>query len=106
MLTCKQALPSVISLFPRISQLSPLTPAAMAGEYPTTLAFTQHNVSVKTDKTLNLLLPIIAQPIAQNIVTEAVLGIETIFITDANEASFTASLNGSITNTGPCKLSS
>ncbi|KAM5540830.1 hypothetical protein V8D89_005474 [Ganoderma adspersum] len=71
------------------------------GEYPTTLAFTQHNVSVKTDKTLNLLLPTIAQPIVQNIISTAVLGIETVFIKDAKEASFTASLNGSVTNTGP-----
>ncbi|TBU23049.1 hypothetical protein BD311DRAFT_704566 [Dichomitus squalens] len=71
------------------------------GEYPTTLAYTQHNVSVKTDKSLNLLLPILAQPIVQKIVSGTVLGIETILIKDVKQNSFTASLNGSITNAGP-----
>ena len=72
------------------------------GDYPTTLTYSQPGVAVKTDKSLNLLLPILAQPIVQKIVTGSVLGIETVLIKDVQQNSFGTSLKGSITNAGPC----
>lgn len=44
------------------------------GEYNTTLQFTQAAVPITTDNSLNLILPILAQPIVQKIVSGAVLG--------------------------------
>ena len=73
-----------------------------AGEYPTTLTYSQSDVEIKTDDSLNLLLPILAQPIVQKIVTGSVLGIETVLIKDVQQNSFGTSLKGSITNAGPC----
>ena len=72
------------------------------GDYQTTLTYTQPDVQVKTDKSLNLILPILAQPIVQKIVTGSVLGVETVLIKDIKEDSFGTSLKGSITNASPC----
>ena len=44
------------------------------GEYNTTLQYTQTAVPITTDSSLNLILPILAQPIVQKIVSGAVLG--------------------------------
>ena len=77
-----------------------------AGEYPTTLEYTQQGVAIATDSSVNLLLPILAQPIVQTIVSGSVLGIETVLIKDVQENSFGTSLKGSITNAGPCTSSS
>jgi hypothetical protein len=44
------------------------------GDYPTTLDFTQLAVPVATDQSLNFLLPVLAQPIVQKIITGAILG--------------------------------
>ena len=73
------------------------------GEYATTLSYTQPDVAIKTDDSLNFLLPILAQPIVQKIVDGSVLGIETVLIKDIKEDSFGTSLKGSITNAGPCE---
>ena len=70
------------------------------------MSYTQPDVAIKTDSSLNLLLPILAQPIVQKIVTGSVLGIETVLIKDVQENSFGTSLKGSITNAGPCRFSS
>lgn len=59
-------------------------------------------MAIKTDSSLNLLLPILAQPIVQKIVGGSVLGIETVLIKDVQETSFGTALKGSITNAGPC----
>ena len=72
------------------------------GDYPTTLTYVQPDVQTKTDKSLHLLLPILAQPIVQKIVSGSVLGIETVLIKDIKENSFVTSLKGSITDAGPC----
>ncbi len=76
------------------------------GDYATTLTYTQPDVEVKTDQSLNLLLPILAQPIVQKIVDGSVLGIETVLIKDIKENSFGTSLKGSIRNAGPCEFTS
>ncbi|KAF8524806.1 hypothetical protein BU17DRAFT_84312 [Hysterangium stoloniferum] len=78
-----------------------LTSDVSIGDYPTTLSFTQTAVAVKTDQSLNLLLPILAQPIVQKIITGSVLAIDTVLITNPQENSFETFLTGSITNAGP-----
>lgn len=45
-----------------------------AGDYPTTLEFNQTSVPTATDKTLDIILPILAAPIVQKIVGGAALG--------------------------------
>ncbi|CAD6924941.1 unnamed protein product [Tilletia controversa] len=71
------------------------------GEYETKLAFSQLNVPLNTDATLNKLLPVLAQPIVQKIVDGAILGLDTITILDPQQNSFATALTGSITNAGP-----
>lgn len=63
-----------------------------SGEYPTTLQYTQTDVETKTDKSLNNILPVLAQPIVQKIVSGSVLGIETVIIKNIQEKSFGAHL--------------
>ena len=58
------------------------------GEYATTLQYKQPDVETKTDKSLNNILPVLAQPIVQKIVSGSVLGIETVIIKDIQEKSF------------------
>lgn len=43
------------------------------GDYKTTLQYIQPSVPTKTDDTLNLLLPILAKPIVQKIVSGSAL---------------------------------
>lgn len=45
-----------------------------SGEYITTLNYTQFSVPIATDSSLNLILPVLAQPIVQKIVSGSVLG--------------------------------
>lgn len=74
------------------------------GEYTTTLDYTQTDVPVKTDSSLNMLLPILAQPIVQTIVDGSNLGISTVTITKPQQTSFGTKLTGNITNAGPCEF--
>jgi len=46
----------------------------LEGEYNTTLNFTQAALPTTTDKSLNLILPVLAKPIVQKIVSGSVLG--------------------------------
>ncbi|KAI0298570.1 hypothetical protein BC826DRAFT_1096594 [Russula brevipes] len=71
------------------------------GDYETTLQYTQLAVPTKTDETLNLLLPILAQPIVQKIVSNSELGVNSVLITDPTTNSFGTKLSGSITQAGP-----
>ncbi|KAE8246427.1 hypothetical protein A4X13_0g5797 [Tilletia indica] len=71
------------------------------GDYETQLAFSQLDVPLNTDATLNKLLPVLAQPIVQKIVDGAILGLDTITILDPQQNSFATALSGSITNAGP-----
>lgn len=79
-----------------------LTATVGIGEYTTSLDYTQTGVPTKTDKTLDLILPVLAAPIVQKIVTDSVLGIATVIIADPKQNSFTTKLKGSISNAGPC----
>ncbi|KAI0354382.1 hypothetical protein OH77DRAFT_1404952 [Trametes cingulata] len=87
--------------FTKLESNVELSAGVMIGDYATTLQYTQADVETKTDKSLNLILPILAQPIVQKIVSGSVLGIETVVIKDVQEKSFGTSLKGSITQAGP-----
>ncbi|KAG1812612.1 uncharacterized protein BJ212DRAFT_460083 [Suillus subaureus] len=71
------------------------------GNYATTLSYTQTDVPISTDSSLNLILPILAKPIVQKVVGGSVLGVESVLITNPQETMFGTQLNGSITNAGP-----
>ncbi|RDX40651.1 hypothetical protein OH76DRAFT_1365915 [Lentinus brumalis] len=95
-------LPSYVDkAFTKLTSDIQLTAGVNIGDYATTLTYTQPDVEVKTDQSLNFLLPILAQPIVQKIVDGSVLGIETVLIKDIKENSFGTSLKGSIRNAGP-----
>ncbi|UZJ55969.1 hypothetical protein CBS101457_005289 [Exobasidium rhododendri] len=78
-----------------------ITSDAIIGSYGTTLTFSQNNVPLGTDDTLLMLLPPVALPIVQKIVDGSILNIDRVTITDPRATSFTASLQGSLTNAGP-----
>ncbi|KAL8278093.1 hypothetical protein RQP46_009553 [Phenoliferia psychrophenolica] len=71
------------------------------GDFTTNLAYSQAEVPAYTDSTLTLLLPILARPIVQRIVDQAILSVTTVIITDPEEDSFVTQLVGAITNAGP-----
>ncbi|PWN18638.1 hypothetical protein BCV69DRAFT_252553, partial [Microstroma glucosiphilum] len=71
------------------------------GEYPTTITFSQSDVALGTDDTLDILLPVLALPIVQKIVDNAILNIERVTILNPQQNTFTVSLQGTITNSGP-----
>ncbi|KAI0035854.1 hypothetical protein K488DRAFT_76325 [Vararia minispora EC-137] len=71
------------------------------GHYETTLTYNQSGVPTKTDQSLNLILPILAQPIVQTIVSGSALGVDSVLITNPAAQSFGTTLAGSITNAGP-----
>jgi hypothetical protein len=48
--------------------------SGVAGDYATTLSYTQTDVPISTDSSLNLILPILAKPIVQKIVGDSILG--------------------------------
>ncbi|KAI0063538.1 hypothetical protein BV25DRAFT_1915044 [Artomyces pyxidatus] len=78
-----------------------LTAGVNIGDYATTLNYTQTGVATKTDQTLNLILPVLAQPIVQKIVSGSLLGVNNVLISNPTETSFTTKLSGSITQSGP-----
>ncbi|KAG6908393.1 hypothetical protein DXG01_004822 [Tephrocybe rancida] len=71
------------------------------GDYKTTLQYTQAGVPTATDESLDLILPVLAQPIVQQIVGGSSLGISTVLITDPKQTSFGTQLKGNIANAGP-----
>ncbi|KAI8070949.1 hypothetical protein BC940DRAFT_345179 [Gongronella butleri] len=71
------------------------------GDYVTDLAFVQNNVQVKSDWTITRLIPIVGQPIVQAIVNGAVLGFDTLLLSDPTETNAKVQMKGSITKTGP-----
>ncbi|KAK0542857.1 hypothetical protein OC846_006614, partial [Tilletia horrida] len=71
------------------------------GDYPTNLTISQLDVPLNTDSSLNKLLPVLAGPIVQKLVDQAVIAIDTVIIQDPQETEFGTTLTGSITNAGP-----
>ncbi len=74
---------------------------ARIGDYETTLTFAQQNVPLGTDVTLNKLLPVLASPIVQKIVDNAILNIDRVTILNPQQNTFQTALQGTITNSGP-----
>ncbi|SPO24995.1 probable conserved hypothetical Ustilago-specific protein [Ustilago trichophora] len=74
---------------------------ANIGDYSTTLTFAQQNVPLGTDVTLNKLLPVLAGPIVQKIVDNAILNIDRVTILNPQQNSFQTALQGTIKNAGP-----
>lgn len=64
----------VDSAFKGLASDVELNTVVTIGEYETNLQYTQKAVPTKTDDTLNLILPILAQPIVQKIVDGSILG--------------------------------
>ncbi|KZV76329.1 hypothetical protein PENSPDRAFT_747787 [Peniophora sp. CONT] len=87
--------------FKKLTSDVELTSTVTIGQYTTELTYSQPGVNTTTDESLNLLLPILAQPIVQKIVDGSGLGIENVLITDPKATSFTTQLAGSVTNAGP-----
>lgn len=81
-----------------------LVTAFSIGGYQTTLTYSQLGVPVKTDASLNYLLPVLARPIVQKIVNGSVLGFDTVLISNVKETSFDVAISGAITSAGPCEL--
>ncbi|CDS08956.1 hypothetical protein LRAMOSA10316 [Lichtheimia ramosa] len=75
------------------------------GEYVNTLQFAQNNVTTITDETVTGLIPVVGQPIVQQIVDGAKLGFKTITLSEPTDTSFKVQMVGSITNTGPMSAS-
>ncbi|WFC96531.1 hypothetical protein MBRA1_003192 [Malassezia brasiliensis] len=71
------------------------------GDYQTPITFSQQNVPMKTDDSLNLLLPVLAKPIVQKIIDGSNLVISRVTILNPAQNNFRVHLVGSITNAGP-----
>ena len=74
---------------------------ARIGDYVTPLTFSQQNVPMKTDNSLNLLLPVLAKPIVQKIIDGSNLVIDRVTILNPTQTRFQVHMVGSITNAGP-----
>ncbi|CAO3620373.1 unnamed protein product [Cunninghamella echinulata] len=73
----------------------------VVGEYVNDLAFSQNAVQIKSDDTVTRLIPIVGQPIVQQIVNGAKLGFDTLVLSDPTDNNAKVQMKGSITNTGP-----
>lgn len=70
-------------------------------EYVTNLSFNQSGVSAITDKTALYLIGVVAPPIVQSLVDDAILQFTQANITNLSDGGFDLSLVGSLTNIGP-----
>lgn len=75
------------------------------GQYVNVLSFAQAGVQTATDNTVTGLIPIVGQPIVQQIVDGSVLGFESIVMSAPTESGFKVQMKGSIKNTGPMDAS-
>ncbi|KAI8637942.1 hypothetical protein BD408DRAFT_457039 [Parasitella parasitica] len=71
------------------------------GQYINDLAFSQADVVVAADSSVTKLIPIVGQPIVQQIVDGSILGFDSIVMSNVGESSFTVQMKGSISNSGP-----
>jgi hypothetical protein len=78
-----------------------LKSSLVIGQYEDDLSFSQAGIKVKTDDTITKLIPIVGQPIVQQIVDGAVLAFETIILSAPTDSQFTVQMKGSITKAGP-----
>lgn len=71
------------------------------GQYQTDLAFSQGGVAITTDSSVTGLIPIVGQPIVQQIVDGAVLSFESVMMSAPTDTEFTVQMKGSIAGAGP-----
>ncbi|KAG2207252.1 hypothetical protein INT46_008870 [Mucor plumbeus] len=71
------------------------------GDYSSDLAFSQSSIAISTDNTVLQLIPIVGQPIVQQIVDGAVLAFESVILSAPTNNDFTVQMKGSITKSGP-----
>lgn len=71
------------------------------GQYQNTMQFAQTNVSTATDASITRLIPVVGQPIVQQIVDGAKLAFDTITLSEPTDQGFKVQMVGSITNAGP-----
>ncbi|KAI8337106.1 hypothetical protein BC941DRAFT_353316 [Chlamydoabsidia padenii] len=71
------------------------------GDYVNVLSFSQNGVQINSDDTVTRLIPIVGQPIVQQIVNGAELGFETLILSDPTNTNAKVQMKGSITKTGP-----
>jgi hypothetical protein len=64
----------VQAAFKKLQSNVDLTAGVTIGDYATTLQYTQTGLVTHTDESLNLILPVLAQPIVQKIVGGSLLG--------------------------------
>ncbi|KAF7301181.1 hypothetical protein MIND_00682600 [Mycena indigotica] len=91
----------VQAAFKKLQSDVELTAGVNIGDYATSLTYSQTGLPTNTDDTLNLILPVLAQPIVQKLVGGSKLGLDTILIKNPAQEAFTAQLKGAITNAGP-----
>ncbi|KAI8372839.1 uncharacterized protein BYT42DRAFT_578204 [Radiomyces spectabilis] len=73
----------------------------LIGDYQNNLVFGQSAVQVKTDDTVTALIPLVGQPIVQQIVDGATLSFDTIVLSAPTNSGFKVQMKGGIANTGP-----
>ncbi|KAI8875227.1 hypothetical protein K501DRAFT_203069, partial [Backusella circina FSU 941] len=78
-----------------------LTSGITIGQYSTDLSFSQSDVSVSADDSVLLLIPIVGQPIVQQIVDGSVLAFDSVTLSSPTNSGFAVQMKGSISNTGP-----
>ncbi|CAO3631253.1 unnamed protein product [Cunninghamella blakesleeana] len=71
------------------------------GEYVDDLSFSQNSVPIISDDTVTRLIPVVGQPIVQQIVNAANLGFQTLILSDPTNTNAKVQMKGSITKTGP-----
>ncbi|KAI7900771.1 uncharacterized protein BX663DRAFT_438815 [Cokeromyces recurvatus] len=71
------------------------------GEYLDELVLSQSGVAISTDNSITQLIPLVGQPIVQQIVDGSVLAFKTIVLSSPTNDNFIVRMRGSITNTGP-----
>ncbi|KAI7873397.1 uncharacterized protein EV154DRAFT_94963 [Mucor mucedo] len=78
-----------------------LSSALNIGEYSNDLAFSQAGVAVATDSSVLGLVPLVGQPIVQQIVDGSVLSFKSVVMSEVTEKSFKVQMKGSIKDSGP-----
>jgi hypothetical protein len=71
------------------------------GEYVDVVSFSQNAVPISSDDTVTRLIPVVGQPIVQQIVNGAVLGFDTLILSDPTNTNAKVQMKGSITKSGP-----
>ncbi|KAJ7675082.1 hypothetical protein B0H17DRAFT_1161695 [Mycena rosella] len=90
----------VQTAFKKLQSDVELTAGVTIGDYQTSLKYTQTSLPTKTDSSLDLILPVLAQPIVQKIVGGSLLGFIFCF-PPVHQGNLASQLKGAITNAGP-----